>query len=46
VVRDEVERLGGRLVEDVKVGHAILCEEQVGNLAALDTNKKGGGVSE
>jgi hypothetical protein len=46
VVRDEVECLGRHLVEDVKVGHVILYEEWVGNLAALDTNKKGGGMSE
>ena len=39
-IRDEVERLGGRLVEDVKVGDAFLCEERAGDLAALREKEK------
>ena len=37
-IRDEVERLGGRLVKDVKV--AFLYEERAGDLAAMGTKKK------
>ena len=39
-IRDEVERLGGRLVKDVEIGDAFLCEERAGDLAALGTNEK------
>ena len=44
-VRNEINGLGGRLIKDVKIGDAFLCEERACNLAALGNvkGKKSGG---
>jgi len=41
-IRNKVKGLGGRLIKDVKIGDAFLCEERACNLTALG-NMKGGG---